>query len=77
MLRNDVVEAARNGAFRIYAVETIDEGMEILTGVPAGERDQSERFPEGSVNHRVETRLIQLAEQRLTLAQAVKRDGDL
>ena len=77
MLRNDVVSAARDGAFRIYAVETIDQGIEILTGVPAGERDSSGQFPEGSVNHRVEARLIQLAVQRLALAQGIKRDGDL
>jgi lon-related putative ATP-dependent protease len=65
MLRKDVVEAVRAGRFKVYAVETIDQGIEILTGVPVGERDASGKFPEGSVNHRVETRLIELAEKRL------------
>ncbi len=65
MLRQDVVEAARNGKFHIYAVRTIDEGIEILTGFPAGQRDASGRFPEGSVNARVEARLVDLSEKRL------------
>ena len=50
--------------FQIYAVETIDEGIEILTGVPAG-TGMLGKFPEGSVNHKVEARLIDLAEKRL------------
>jgi lon-related putative ATP-dependent protease len=64
MLRQDIVEAVRSGTFKVYAVETIDQGIEILTGVRAGERDASGKFPEGSVNHRVEARLIELAEKR-------------
>ncbi len=66
MLRSDVVEAARAGSFNIYAVENIDQGIEILTGVPAGERDASGKFPEGTVNERVEKRLVDLAEKRLS-----------
>ncbi len=67
MLRRDVVEAAQAGNFHVYSVETIDQGIEILTGTPAGERDGSGKFPEGSVNHRVEARLAELAEKRLAL----------
>ena len=69
MLRHDVVEAVRNGRFQIFAVETIDQGMEILTGVPAGERGNSGKFPEGSVNARVEARLIDFARKRQAAAQ--------
>lgn len=64
MLRRDVVEAAVSGRFRIYPVRTIDEGIELLTGVTAGARDGDGRFPQGTVNRRVEDRLIALAEQR-------------
>ncbi len=64
MLRRDVVAAAAAGRFRIYPVRTIDEGIELLTGVTAGARDGDGRFPEGTVNRRVEDRLIALAEQR-------------
>jgi hypothetical protein len=77
MLRQEVVEAVREGRFQIYAIETIDQGIEILTGIPAGERDASGKFPDGTVNHRVEARLIELAEQRMAIAQRMKRDGDL
>ena len=69
MLRQDVVEAVRHRQFNIYAVETVDQGMELLTGVPAGEREPDGKFSEGSVNARVEARLITFAEKRLAAVQ--------
>ncbi len=60
MLREDVVEAVRDGKFHIWAVRTIDEGIEILTGVPAGERDSDGQFPKGAVNDLVDRRLREL-----------------
>jgi lon-related putative ATP-dependent protease len=65
MLRHDVVAAVAVGQFQVYAVDTIDQGIELLTGVPAGERDDAGEFPTGSVNQRVEARLIALADKRL------------
>ncbi|MGH7075223.1 MAG: Lon protease family protein [Stellaceae bacterium] len=65
MLRADVVEAARAGTFRIIPIETIDQGIEILTGVPAGTPDISGDYPEGTVNRRVAARLALLARQAL------------
>jgi predicted ATP-dependent protease len=65
MLRQDVVAAVAAGQFLVYAVETIDQGIELLTGVPAGERSDMGEFPAGSVNQRVESRLIALADKRL------------
>jgi lon-related putative ATP-dependent protease len=62
MLRRDVIEAVAAGKFNIYPVESIDQGIEILTGLPAGERNESGNFPEGSINQRVEARLTSLAE---------------
>jgi lon-related putative ATP-dependent protease len=64
MLREDVVEAARSGRFNVYAIASIDEAIELLTGVPAGQRDDAGAFPEGSVNRRVERRLEDLAAAR-------------
>ncbi len=64
MLRQDVVEAARNDQFRVYPVHTVDQALELLTGIPAGERDVEGNFPEGSINQRVEARLIELAEKQ-------------
>jgi lon-related putative ATP-dependent protease len=61
MLRRDVVAAAEAGRFRVFPVATISEGIEVLTGLPAGERGKGGRFPEGSVNARVEARLLVFA----------------
>ncbi len=77
MLRHDVIDAVRSGTFKIYAVETIDQGIEILTGLPAGERDASGKFPEGSVNQKVETRLIAFAERRLAAVRQTKAEAEL
>jgi len=70
MLRRDVVQAVTDGQFHIYPVETIDQGIEILTGIPAGERDALGFFPEGSINQRVESRLVELAEKRAAASEA-------
>ena len=60
MLRSDVVQAIKEGRFHIYSVKTIDEGLEILTGCPAGERGPDGAFPEGTVNSLVEKRFGEL-----------------
>jgi lon-related putative ATP-dependent protease len=57
MLRHDVVEACRQGRFAIYPIAHIDQGIELLTGVPAGERDGRGDYPPGSVNRKVLARL--------------------
>jgi ATP-dependent Lon protease len=61
MLRHDVVDAVRKEAFHIYAVSTIDDGIEILTGTSAGQRSAAGRFPAKSVNARVDQRLASYA----------------
>jgi lon-related putative ATP-dependent protease len=77
MLHHDVVAAVAAGQFQIYAVETIDQGIELLTGVPAGERDAAGEFPAGSVNQRVEARLVALADKRLAFGVPERgRTGD-
>ncbi|MBF0394018.1 MAG: AAA family ATPase [Alphaproteobacteria bacterium] len=68
MLRHDVVEAARQGLFHVHAVETIDQGIEILTGVPAGERDDKGEWTPGSINRRVATRLATFARKGREMA---------
>jgi predicted ATP-dependent protease len=60
MLREDVAEAIKEGTFKVYAVKTIDEGLEILTGVPAGKRQADGSFPKGTVNQLVDQRLKEL-----------------
>ena len=49
-LSNEIVQAVKDGKFHIYAISTIEEGIEILTGVPAGKKDSQGHFPAGSVN---------------------------
>lgn len=50
-LSDEIVQAVKDGKFHIYAVSTIDEGIEILTGVPAGKKDENDNFPAGSINY--------------------------
>jgi predicted ATP-dependent protease len=64
MLKAEVRDAVDAGQFRIWAVSTIAEGIEILTGIPAGDRDGAGDFPEGSINRLAEDRLIAFAEAR-------------
>ncbi len=62
MLRQEVIDAVAQGRFHIWAIATIDQGIEILTGTPAGERQEDGSWPEGSVNALVDQRLRELAE---------------
>ncbi len=61
MLREDVVEAVKEGKFHIYPATTIDEGIEVLTGVPAGEADEEGNYPEGTINYLVQKKLDEMA----------------
>ncbi len=63
MLRDDVVEAVAAGTFAIYPIATIDEGIEVLTGVSAGEPGPDGVYPDGTVNRLVADRLADLAEK--------------
>ena len=76
MLRQDVVEAVRQGRFHIYAVPSIDDGIEILTGIPAGAKVNGS-YPEGTVNYLVEKRLSEFAERMKKFGgpEAAKEDG--
>lgn len=64
MLRPDVVAAAEAGKFHIYTMRSIDDGLELLTGLPAGERNEAGEFPPGSVNQLVELQLEDFAGRR-------------
>jgi predicted ATP-dependent protease len=62
MLRHEVIEACAAGTFSVHAVDTIDQAIELLTGVPAGERTREGAFPKATLNQRVEQRLVDFAE---------------
>lgn len=70
MLDQRVLDAVEAGKFQVHAVETINQGLEILTGMTAGERDDNGDFPEGSVNQRVAARLADFAQKRAKFAGA-------
>jgi lon-related putative ATP-dependent protease len=63
MLRQEIIDAVAAGKFHVYAVEHIDEAIELLTGLPAGQRGDDGKFPEGTLNYRVEQQLIEFAEK--------------
>jgi lon-related putative ATP-dependent protease len=69
MLKSEVRKAVESKRFRIWGVSTIAEGIEILTGVAAGERGKDGTFPEGTVNRLAEERLIGFAEARRRFAR--------
>ncbi len=53
MLKEEIVEAVENGMFHIYAVDSVDDGIEILTGIKAGKPDKNGNYPKGTVNYLV------------------------
>jgi lon-related putative ATP-dependent protease len=79
VLRDEVLAAVAEGRFRIWPVATVDEGLELLSGVPAGAADAAGRFPAGSFNARVAERLAALAARARELAREASgapRDED-
>jgi lon-related putative ATP-dependent protease len=75
MLRQDVVDAISEGEFHVYPVEAIDQGIEILTDVPAGDRDEEGNYPQGSINCLVEQRLQSMAEKAKEM-RALPKEGE-
>jgi predicted ATP-dependent protease len=69
MLRHDVVEAVEKDMFHIYAISTIDEGIELLIGKPAGEANASGKFPSGTIHGAVDKTLTEYARQKTTQVQ--------
>jgi len=72
MLRKDVVEAVGKEQFRIYAVKNIDDGIEILTGKEAGDRQPDGSYPAGSINYLVDKKMADLAEGIKSFGEAGK-----
>jgi predicted ATP-dependent protease len=73
MLREDVVAVCVAGKFHVYAVEDVDQAVELLTGVPAGEPDAQGLVPEGTINYLVATQLAELTALRQAYAAAGKK----
>lgn len=76
MLRAKVVDAVAAGKFHVFSVATIDEGIELLSGQVAGERGADGRYPQGTINRKVEDRLVAFADARRR-SQSDGKDGKL
>jgi lon-related putative ATP-dependent protease len=74
MLKDEVIEAVRAGKFHIWSVETIDQGIELLTGVPAGEMQPDGSYPEGSISGLVDKRLRELVESMKKFSSAAEKN---
>jgi len=70
MLRQDVVAAAAEERFRIFSIETVDQGLALLTDLPAGEADGEGKYPAGTLNHRIAARLDAFAVKAAELARS-------
>ena len=76
MLRKDVVEAVENKLFNVYAVETVDQVMELLTGKTAGKENSKGTFSRNSVNGMVQNQLTELTRKRLKFSKNQKKGKD-
>ena len=66
VLKDEVIEAVKEGKFHIYPIRHIDEGIEILTGVPAGQKGENGRYPEDSIHGKVYNKLKRFYRGSLT-----------
>ncbi len=74
MLREDVRQAAAAGQFSIYPIKTIDQGIELLTGIAMGQADEAGKYPPGTISDRVQTRLNQLADKAESKSDEISED---
>ncbi|NPB09794.1 MAG: ATP-dependent protease, partial [Thermodesulfobacteria bacterium] len=75
MLKDEIVQAVKEGKFHIWAIERVEEGIEILTGKPAGERQPDGTYPEDSVFYLVNKKLEEMAKKARELAkESEKKD---
>ncbi|MGD0329034.1 MAG: ATP-binding protein [Nitrososphaeria archaeon] len=75
MLKEEIVDAVKDGKFHIYSVKTIDEGIEILAGVRAGVREKDGTFEEETVNYKVDKRLSEMAKKLSKFPQFLLEGG--
>jgi lon-related putative ATP-dependent protease len=76
MLKPEVITAVEEGTFHVWSVTSIDQGVEILTGTPAGERQEDGSWPEGTVNERVDRRLREMTEIVRSFQEGAGQEAD-
>jgi predicted ATP-dependent protease len=72
MLRKEVIDAVKRGQFHVYQVATVEEGIEILTGRPAGKADKEGNFPPGTVYGAVQKKLAHYYRRSLKLKKELE-----
>ena len=75
MPNEDVITAVATGKFHVYPIRTVDEGIELLSGVPSGTRGEDGKFPPESINGRVEAKLREMGMASRATESAVLADG--
>ncbi len=76
MLRKDVVKAISQGKFHVYAVKTVDEGIEILTGMKAGKRKKDGTYEDGTINYLVNKRLEEMSHKMKNFEAEEKKKNE-
>lgn len=76
MLPEDIVTAVANKQFHVWPISSVDEGIELLTGMPAGEADEEGNYPEGTVHHVVQAHLLQMAQDLKAFGDNKQDDDD-
>ena len=77
VLRDELIEAVRAGKFHIYAIDTINDGISILTGKEAGELQAGGGYPEGTVYRAVDDALRTMSENWAKMAEAAEKEKEL
>lgn len=75
VLKDEVVEAVKDEKFHIYPVSSIEEGIEILTGVPAGVKDEEGNYPKGSIHDRVMRKILQYAKDTISFGKSKENNA--
>ena len=70
MLKDEVIEAVKAKRFHIYAIKTIDEGIELLTGIKAGKRKKDGTFDRDSINYLVDQKISEFTEKYRKLSES-------
>jgi predicted ATP-dependent protease len=73
MLKDEVIKAVKKGKFHVWAVSTVDEGIEILTGKKAGKQNKNGKYPKGTVNDLVDKKLREYSAKFTTLGAGKKK----
>ena len=76
MVKKEVIDAVKQKKFNIYQVSTVEEGIEILTGVPAGKPDTDGNYPEGTVYGAVQKKLKKYLERSIKIKKEFESDAE-